>query len=52
MVSGPLTVSQVNSRRFSIDCQVVYKGMESLFFRLKILFNWKVIVVEVAVPGK
>ena len=26
---------------------VVYKGTESLFFRLKILFNWKIIVVEV-----
>ena len=26
---------------------VVYKGTESLFFRLKILFNWKIIVVKV-----
>ena len=25
----------------------VYKGTESLFFRLKILFTWKIIVVEV-----
>ena len=25
----------------------MYKGTESLFFRLKILFNWKIIVVEV-----
>ena len=30
-----------------IDFHVVYKGRESLFFRLKNLFNWKIIVVEV-----
>ena len=30
-----------------IDFHVVYKGTESLFFRLKILFNRKIIVVEV-----
>ena len=29
------------------DFHVAYKGTESLFFRLKILFNWKIIVVEV-----
>ena len=30
-----------------IDFHVVLKGAELLFFRLKILFNWKIIVVEV-----
>ena len=30
-----------------IDFHVVYKGTESLFFRLKIVFYWKIIVVEV-----
>ena len=29
---------------------VVYNSTESLFFRLKILFNWKIIVAEVTVP--
>ena len=37
------------------DFRVAYKGTESLFFRLKILFNWKIIVVEVTetilIPG-
>ena len=50
MVSRPLTVNQVISRRFIgliFMFVVVYKGTESLFFRLKILFNWKIIVVEV-----
>ena len=46
VVCRPLTINQVNSRK-SIDFHVVYKGTESLFFRLKILFNWKIIVVEV-----
>ena len=35
---------------------VLYKAMDSLFFRLKILFNWKITVVEVTEtilsPGK
>ena len=30
-----------------IDFHVVLKAAELLFFRLKILFNWKIIVVEV-----
>ena len=30
-----------------IDFHVAYKGAESLFFRLKIVFNWKIIVLEV-----
>ena len=30
-----------------IDFHVMLKGAELLFFRLKILFNWKIIVVEV-----
>ena len=30
-----------------IDFHVAYKGRELLFFGLKILFNWKIIVVEV-----
>ena len=34
-------------RRLIFMFIVLYKGMESLFFRLKILFNWKIIVVEV-----
>ena len=29
-----------------IDFHVMLKGAELLFFRLKILFNWKIIVVE------
>ena len=29
---------------------IVYNSAELLFFRLKILFNWKIIVVEVTVP--
>ena len=29
---------------------VVYNSTESLFFRLKILFHWKIIVAEVTVP--
>ena len=28
----------------------VYNSAELLFFRLKIMFNWKIIVVEVTVP--
>ena len=42
--SGKLKKEEEDS---SIDFHVVYEGMESLFFRLKILFNWKIIVVEV-----
>ena len=46
VVSRPLTINQIKSRK-AIDFDVVYKGTESLFFRLKILCNWKIIVVEV-----
>ena len=31
----------------SIDFHVLLQGTELLFFRLKILFNWKIIVVQV-----
>ena len=41
-ISGKLTQEES-----LIDFHVVYKGTESFFFRLKILFYWKIIVVEV-----
>ena len=49
VVSRPLTVNQVNSRRFIdwFSCCVQRLLFRSLFFRLKILFYWKIIVVEV-----
>ena len=50
VVSRPLTVNQVNSRRFIdwFSCSLLCTKVQmSLFFRLKILFNWKIIVVKV-----